>query len=298
MSTIDHVAAAVFGMAMPPALLAIAQPRTRSWRAARRAQEALQRAEAALHAGEDLAAVEHHAYLANQQANIALQAGQIAQAEEAVAGSQQQPDRILLDARMGKADTRLAQAQRAMADAERSRVATEQARMDAEKARAASERVRKLAEERLLAAQKAGDRASIAAAEADKLQARLAELKAQQTDRGMVLTLGDVLFDSGRTELKSGAMQTIDRLAGFMRVNPQRKLAVEGCTDSVGSNDLNLGLSQRRADAVRAAAVQRGVDGARINTRGFGAAKPVASNENEAGQQLNRRIGIVISGAG
>lgn len=130
--------------------------------------------------------------------------------------------------------------------------------MDAEKARAASERVRKLAEERLLAAQKAGDRASIAAAEADKLQARLAELKAQQTDRGMVLTLGDVLFDSGRTELKSGAMQTIDRLAGFMRVNPQRKLAVEGCTDSVGSNDLNLGLSQRRADAVPAALVQTG----------------------------------------
>lgn len=199
----------------------------------RRAQEALQRVEAALHAGQDLAAVEHHAYLANQQANIALQAGQIAQAEKAVADSQQQHDRILMGARMRKVDIRLAQAQRATADAERSRVATEQARMDAEKARAESERARKLAEERLLAAQKAGDRASIAAAEADKLQAKLAELKAQQTDRGMVLTLGDVLFDSGRTELKSGAMQTIDRLAGLIRENPQRKLAVEGCTDSV-----------------------------------------------------------------
>ena len=125
----------------------------------------------------------------------------------------------------------------------------------------------------------------------------MAELKAQQTERGMVLTLGDVLFDSGKAELHSGAMPTIDRLAEFMRENPDRKLQVEGYTDSIGSDDLNLGLSQRRADAVRAALVQRGVDGARIATRGFGKAKPVASNDTTAGRQLNRRIEIVIAGA-
>lgn len=250
----------------------------------RRAQDALQRADMALRAGEDIAAVEHQAYLARQQSNIALQTKQIAQADQAVSESQARRDRILLDARTRESDSRLAQAQRAGADAERARVEADNAR--------------KLAEERLAAAQTARDRATAASAKADKLQAQLQELQAQQTDRGMVLTLGDVLFDTGRAELKPGAMQTIDRLAVFMRENPERKLSVEGYTDSVGGDALNLTLSQRRADAVRDALAQRGVDLARIETRGFGKASPVASNDTAAGRQRNRRIEIVIAGAG
>ncbi len=256
----------------------------------KRSQDALQSAEAALRAGADVGVVEHQAYLAHQQAAIAMQAGQIARAEMEVAGAQARRDRILIDARTNEAATRLAQAERASAEAQRSQAQAERARAEAEKAG-------KLAEERLAAVLAAREQASTATTRAGRLQAQLDELKAKPTDRGMVLTLGDVLFDSGRAELKAGAVQTIDRLAVFMRENPERKLTVEGYTDSVGSDDLNLGLSQRRADAVRDALIARGVDGSRITSRGFGKASPVASNDNAAGRQRNRRIEIVISPA-
>ena len=126
---------------------------------------------------------------------------------------------------------------------------------------------------------------------------QLAELEAKQTEPGMVLTLGDVLFDTGRAELKSGAFTTIDRLSVFMRENPERTLSIEGYTDAVGSDTYNLNLSQRRADAVRAALAYRGIDGGRIATKGFGKANPVASNVTAEGRQRNRRVEIVISNA-
>jgi outer membrane protein OmpA-like peptidoglycan-associated protein len=254
----------------------------------KRASDALQRAEAGLRAGADTPAVEHQAYIARQQAAIAMQAGQITLAEQAVSDSQAQRDRILLDARTREASVRLAQAERA-------KTAAEQAQSEAERARGEAEKARKLADERLAAAKLARDQASVATTRAGKLQAQLDELQAKQTERGMVLTLGDVLFDSGRAELKPGANQTIDRLAAFMQENRERKLTVEGYTDSVGSDDFNLTLSQRRADAVRDALAARGVDGVRIETRGFGKASPVASNSTAAGRQRNRRIEIVIS---
>ena len=111
----------------------------------------------------------------------------------------------------------------------------------------------------------------------------------------MVLTLGDVLFDSGRAELKSGAMRTIDQLVTFLKDNPERTVNVEGYTDSVGSDNFNLGLSQRRADAVRTALTSRGVEATRIAARGYGESSPVASNDTAEGRQRNRRIEIVIS---
>lgn len=113
-----------------------------------------------------------------------------------------------------------------------------------------------------------------------------------------MLTLGDVLFDSGQAELKAGAFSTIDRLATFMRENPERTLVVEGYTDSVGSDAYNLSLSQRRADAVRAALLARGIDGSRITKSGMGKANPVAGNDTAAGRQRNRRVEIVISSTG
>lgn len=233
----------------------------------RRAQEALRRGDAALQAGEDLATVEHYAYLARQSASTAMQSGEVARAEQSVTAAAAERNRILLTARGAEAD---------------------QARAQAEQARAQAEQARMQAQQQSAAAQAAQARVA-------KLQQEMAALQAQQTDRGMVLTLGDVLFDTGRAELKSGAFATLDRLATFMRDNPERTLQIEGYTDATGSDAFNLSLSQRRAESVRAALVNRGVDGGRIVTRGLGEAAPVASNDTAEGRQRNRRVEIVIS---
>jgi outer membrane protein OmpA-like peptidoglycan-associated protein len=240
----------------------------------RSVQAALQQAESELKAGNDISAVEHYAYLARQKSETALQAGEIARAEKSVGSASAQRDQILMGARVR--------------DAEKSAADAQKSRDQAEKDRQMAEDSRKLADQQLAAAE-------AAKAKVTKLQNELAALQAKQTDRGMVLTLGDVVFDTGRAELKSGAFSTIDRFVTFMRENPERTLAIEGFTDSVGSDALNLNLSQRRAESVRAALVSRGLDGARISTQGLGKANPVAGNDTAAGRQRNRRVEIVIS---
>jgi len=127
------------------------------------------------------------------------------------------------------------------------------------------------------------------------LEAQLRDLQAKQTDRGMVLTLGDVLFDTGQATLKPGAASTIDRLASFLTEAPDRSLTIEGHTDSMGSDAFNLSLSESRADAVKAALVAKGIGAERIVTVGKGESSPVASNDNSAGRQQNRRVEIIIS---
>lgn len=234
-----------------------------------RAQEALQQGDVALRSGDEKVNVEHYAYLARQRTEAAMQTQKLAESERAVTEARAQRDRILIDARAREAD---------------------QQRVAAEKARSEAESARKIAEQRTTAAEAAQSRAS-------KLEAQLAELKARKTDRGMVLTLGDVLFDTGRAELKPGAMRTIDQLARFMLENPERTVAIEGYTDSIGSDALNQALSERRAEAVRTALVYRGIDLRRISARGFGESNPVASNDSAAGRQQNRRVEVVISGA-
>lgn len=127
------------------------------------------------------------------------------------------------------------------------------------------------------------------------LEDELSQLKAKKTDRGLVLTLGDVLFDTGKSTLKSGAMANLDRLAQFLKDSPDRSVTIEGHTDSVGSDDYNMELSQRRAEAVRMALAERGVPSDRLNALGKGKAFPIAGNETAAGRQQNRRVEIVIS---
>jgi outer membrane protein OmpA-like peptidoglycan-associated protein len=139
--------------------------------------------------------------------------------------------------------------------------------------------------------------AAVARVQADDARAQLAALQAQQTDRGMVLTMGDVLFDSGKATLKDGAMQTIDRLAEFLTKYPNEKVRIEGYTDSVGSEAMNLELSRRRANAVRDALLDRRIDSSRIDVAALGERYAVASNDNAAGRQRNRRIEVVFSDA-
>jgi outer membrane protein OmpA-like peptidoglycan-associated protein len=109
------------------------------------------------------------------------------------------------------------------------------------------------------------------------------------------VALGDVSFDAGSAVLRAEATATIDRLGEFLRANTQRKLLIEGFSDSAGSDKYNLSLSNRRAMAVRQALLKRGVASERIRVRGYGAAYPVASKGNEVGRQQNRRVEIVIS---
>jgi outer membrane protein OmpA-like peptidoglycan-associated protein len=165
-----------------------------------------------------------------------------------------------------------------------------------EKINSAEERRRELELRRKeLELQKRSSQAEEARREAEELRRQLEEMQAKPTDRGMVLTLGDVLFDLNRAELKPAAEQTIARLAEFMSTYENRRVSVEGYTDSTGAESYNQELSERRAEAVRDALVARGISPNRIETQGFGEQYPVASNDTASGRQQNRRVEIVIS---
>ncbi|GIZ11216.1 OmpA family protein [Pseudomonas sp. NCCP-436] len=129
-------------------------------------------------------------------------------------------------------------------------------------------------------------------AEIRKLQE---SLNAKQTDRGTLVTFGDVLFDFNKAELKSSALPNITQLARFLQENPERKVIVEGYTDSVGSASYNQGLSERRAESVRRALIRAGIEPSRIVAQGYGKEYPVADNSTDSGRAQNRRVEVTIS---
>ncbi|MGA2398089.1 MAG: OmpA family protein [Steroidobacteraceae bacterium] len=209
----------------------------------------------------DERAIAQPAYLATQTAHLAqLRAG--AKANDArVAAGQADRDRIQLNARTQEVNGAIS------------------ARDDATQ-RAAN-------------ANAARDQATQQAA---ALQAELDALKAKPTDRGLVLTLGDVLFDTGKADLNPGASRNLDQLVRFLTDHPERRVEIDGFTDSVGTDSFNLDLSQRRAETVKSVLVNRGIDSSRVVTRGYGKDFGVASNADAGGRQLNRRVEIVIGG--
>lgn len=147
-------------------------------------------------------------------------------------------------------------------------------------------------------AQNASDARAMATASnerADSLETELADLKAKRTERGLVLTLGDVLFDTGAAALKSGAYGTLDRLAMALKDKSDRSVVIEGHTDNVGSDDANQRLSLRRAESVQTALMQRGVAASQLQVMGKGESTPVASNENAGGRQENRRVELIFA---
>ncbi|WP_019411622.1 OmpA family protein [Pseudomonas psychrophila] len=133
------------------------------------------------------------------------------------------------------------------------------------------------------------------------LDARDAQIKqlrgmnAKQTERGTLVTFGDVLFQFGKSDLQPNARNNISTLANYLIQNPDRKVIVEGYTDSVGSAAFNQTLSERRANSVRTALVKAGVDPSRIVAQGYGKEYPVASNATDSGRAQNRRVEVTIS---
>jgi outer membrane protein OmpA-like peptidoglycan-associated protein len=188
---------------------------------------------------------------------------------------------------------------RASAKANDARVAAGKAERDQIQLNARTKEVGSALSARDLAMQKAANadaERDQATQQAAAVQAELDALKAKPTDRGLVLTLGDVLFDTGKADLNPGASRNLDRLVQFLTDHPERRVEIDGYTDNVGTDSFNLDLSQRRADTVRSVLVNRGIDSTRIATRGYGKDFGVASNVDSGGRQLNRRVEIVIGG--
>ncbi len=237
------------------------------------AAQSLQKAEQA----KDVKEMEHLAYLAERQAQLAVAIAERKMAENERGRLIKERDKILLEARERELE-------RARSEAEARSLELEQARKEAEAKAQESEMARLQSEE--------------AIAKRKQLESELEELKAKQTERGIVLTLGDILFGTGKDVLMPGAVNTIDKLVKFLEKYQNRNVIIEGHTDSVGSETYNLGLSQRRADTVRAALISKGISENRITAKGYGESRPVASNTTAAGRQQNRRVEIVILGEG
>ena len=213
-------------------------------------------------------AIAQPAYMAAQNARLA-QLRAAAKADDArVAAGQAERDQIMLAARNR--------------EVQNAKAATSEARMATN---AALDQRDQAAQERDRAAQ-----------EAARLQAEVDQLKATPTPRGLVMTLGDVLFDTGKAELNPGAGRKLDQLSQFLSEHKDRRVQIDGFTDSIGSDTYNEELSRRRADAVKSALVTRGIDASRIGTQGYGKAFPVANNSDSGGRQLNRRVEVVIGG--
>ncbi len=209
--------------------------------------------------GTDAALGEHRVYMADRKVEIAMATASTRYAEGQRAILSQKRDQARLDARTREADKAQRQAAALKSETNAARAsAAEAARNSAE------------------------------------LQRQIDLLKAEATDRGLVLTLGDVLFATGRSDLKPGGNSTLDKLVVFLNEYPDRNVAIEGHTDDVGSLDMNQTLSQQRADSVKSYLLQQGIRSGRLLASGMGETRPIADNLSASGRQQNRRVEVII----
>jgi outer membrane protein OmpA-like peptidoglycan-associated protein len=239
---------------------------------------------------------------AQQQTQAAQQQAQLEQQRRA----QAEVDRQAAEQAKSAAD-------QARMQADQARVLAEQATMQATQERAAADAAKAAALAQQQAAQADADRAREAAhlsdqqrqqAETEKaqLRERLRQqlnliLETRETQRGLIVNINDVLFDTAQYTLKPGAREKLAKVSGIILAYPGLKIQLEGHTDSVGSDDYNLKLSQERGDSVRTYLVSQGVPADSVTATGLGKADPVATNDNAAGRQQNRRVDMVVSGA-
>jgi len=233
----------------------------------------------------------HLANVAQKRIEYAVAVAEKKMADTKIEQLEQEKTKVLLD-------TRQQEIERARKEAEIKGRELERKAREADAAQKQAQEAQLKAMKMTMEAEAAKKEAEAKTMEIENLKKQLSELQATQTDRGMVLTLGDVLFASGKSTLMSGAMRIIDKLSSFLQENPGRNILIEGHTDSVGSAMTNLSLSQQRADSVRMSLLTRGINNSRITTRGYGESYPIAGNSTNAGRQQNRRVEIIILNEG
>ena len=184
--------------------------------------------------------------------------------------------------------------ERARAMASRSDQQRDAATQEALEAREEAEQARRLAEAQSAEMELARREAELASQQAQSLQRRLEYMEYRQTDRGVVVTLGDVLFAVGETELLPSAEQNLDDVIELLESEPDKAIRIEGHTDSTDPAALNLRLSEERARAVRDALVELGIDASRLNAVGMGEDFPIATNTTEEGRARNRRVDVIV----
>jgi len=213
---------------------------------------------------------EHRVYMAERKVGIAEAKANTQYAEAQRSRLNEERDAARLQARTQEADQARNDAKQARADANLAEAEADKARSDNAQASAKS------------------------ASETARLEQQIDELQAEATDRGLVLTLGDVLFATGSAELRSGTNANLDKVVTFLKEYPERSVVIEGHTDNVGSAAYNQALSQRRADSVRTYFTQHGIVSSRQTSSGKGMHTPLASNDDATGRQQNRRVEIII----
>ena len=275
----------------------------------KQASDSLNKADNALSKGESTTTVNQLAYLAKQQVDIAQETAKRKTAELGVTQASAKRDQMRLEARTAEADAARQQAAimqstaeqqaaelaAAKTQAERGQMQLEARTAEADAAKQQAMIAQGTAEQQAAELAAANAKAESAQTLIAQQEMQLKELNAKQTERGLVITLGDVLFNPGQAQLKSGSMRSIHKLVDFLKQYPQRKVLIEGYTDSTGSDRLNQKLSERRARAVRTALTDSGIDEDRITTRGYGKAFPVTDNDTPANRQMNRRVEITLS---
>lgn len=240
----------------------------------KQASDALNAANAAAAKKESLEDIDRLAYVAKQKIATAQEVARGKAAEANIADASRQRNEVRLEARTAEAD----RAKRDAAEAQAAAAAAQQQAANAQQqAAAAQDQTRAMAERTA------------------KLEAMLLDLNAKQTERGMVVTIGDVLFATNEANLTPNGMSTLRKLSDVMAQNPERTVLVEGFTDSTGSSSYNQDLSQRRANAVATALGSMGVARERIAMKAYGEAFPVAGNDTATNRQLNRRVEVVLS---
>ncbi len=247
----------------------------------KKASDSLNRADVAFSRGDALSEVASTAYVAEQQARAAMALAQAKRNDDAIRGAEVDRERV-------RADIKSREARQAQGAAATARVEASLARQQAASAEARADN-----------AQASAAAANATAADAQQqtamLQQQLSDLQAKHTDRGMLVTLGDVLFEFDQADIKPSAQASLRKLADFLQQHPDRRVLIEGYTDNTGSAAYNASLSQRRAESVAAALAAMGVSRARIDSVGYGKGFPIADNNSDTNRALNRRVEVYIS---